>query len=168
MLWGLAATAVELAKGILLSLQGPMGDAGHHCVGLCPRPSHWSWIGGCPRVEAQRVPSTIDHRVLFHAANIHACTFPEFLPAPNGVIVVHSNLCLNCAGQVQAVQHQYGVFQVGTYQHRRIVGIQQLNEKNTTSYTNHQKMSEKHIREAYCSTKQNTPYQYCLQDLHPQ
>ena len=38
-----------------MGLQGPMGDTGHHWVGLYPKPRHWSWFGGCPRVEARRV-----------------------------------------------------------------------------------------------------------------
>ena len=37
-------------------------------VGLCPKPRNWSWDGGCPRVEALRVWSTIDQDV------IHECT----------------------------------------------------------------------------------------------
>ena len=37
-----------------------MGDTGHHWVSLCPKPRCWSWFGGCPRVQAQRVAPTID------------------------------------------------------------------------------------------------------------
>ncbi|KAL5506801.1 hypothetical protein EMCRGX_G008541 [Ephydatia muelleri] len=39
---------------------GPTGDAGHHWVGLCPKPRRWTWFGVCPRVEARRVSPTID------------------------------------------------------------------------------------------------------------
>ena len=43
-----------------------MGDAGHHWVGLCPKPRRWSWFGGCPRVEARRVSPTIDQNAYMY------------------------------------------------------------------------------------------------------
>ena len=42
-----------------------MGDAGHHSVGLCPKPRRWSWFGGCPRVEARRVSPTTDENSIY-------------------------------------------------------------------------------------------------------
>ena len=42
-----------------------MGDAGHHWVGLCPKPRSWSWFGGCPRLEAQRVSPTTDENSIY-------------------------------------------------------------------------------------------------------
>ena len=47
-----------------------MGDAGHHWVGLCPKPRRWSWFGGCPRVEARRVSPTIDEMAYACTVNI--------------------------------------------------------------------------------------------------
>ena len=48
-----------------------MGDAGHHWVGLCPKPRHWSWFGGYPRVEAWRVSPTIDEMAYTCTCTVH-------------------------------------------------------------------------------------------------
>ena len=42
-----------------------MDDAGHHWVGVCPKPRRWSWFGSYPRVEAQRVLPTTDENSIY-------------------------------------------------------------------------------------------------------
>ena len=44
---------------------GTDGDTGQAWVGLCPKPRCWSWFGGCPRIEAQRVLPIIDENSIY-------------------------------------------------------------------------------------------------------
>ena len=61
-----------------------MGDAGHHWVGLCPKPRRWSWFGGCPRVapegvaQSERTPKMVSDMVSGFRevkAWIHTCAY---------------------------------------------------------------------------------------------